>query len=170
MSHQRRRGLARSLVSALAAVAVVTTGLAAAGSAQAAPPTKPDATAPAAKIKPDVLSKLQGKDAKEATDYWVRFTAKADLAKASTITDWNQRGTAVAAALRKTAAESQAKVRAELDGQHVKYQAFWGTNAIRVTSGSLATAQSLAGHAEVEGIYAPGRDGGPEGHQGHHRA
>ena len=155
MSHQRRRGLARSLVSALAAVAVVTTGLAAAGSAQAAPPTKPDATAPAAKIKPDVLSKLQGKDAKEATDYWVRFTAKADLAKAATITDWNQRGTAVAAALRKTAAESQAKVRAELDGQHVKYQAFWGTNAIRVSSGSLATAQSLAGHAEVEGIYAP---------------
>ncbi|TCM40949.1 subtilisin family serine protease [Kribbella sp. VKM Ac-2568] len=156
MSHQRRRGLARSLVSALAAVAVVTTGLAAAGQAQAAPPTKPGGTpAPASKIKPDVLSKLEGKDAKEATDYWVRFTAKADLSKASTITDWNQRGTAVAAALRKTAAESQAKVRAELDASKVKYQAFWGTNAIRVSSGTLATAQSLATHAEVEGIYNP---------------
>ncbi|GAA1573818.1 hypothetical protein GCM10009789_29130 [Kribbella sancticallisti] len=142
-------------MSALAAVAVVTTGLAATGQAQAAP-TKPDgAAAPAAKIKPDVLSKLEGKDAKEATDFWVRFSAKADLAKAGTITDWNQRGTAVAAALRKTAAESQAQVRAELDAQKVKYEAFWGTNAIRVSSGSLATAQSLAAHTEVEGIYAP---------------
>jgi subtilisin family serine protease len=156
MSHQRRRGLARSLVSALAAVAVVTTGLAASGAAQAAPPTKPEATpTPAAKIKPDVLAKLEGKDAKEATDFWVRFTDKADLSKASTITDWNQRGTAVAAALRKTAAESQLKVRAELDAQHVKYKAFWGTNAIRVSSGSLEMAQSLAGHTEVEGIYNP---------------
>ncbi|WP_238335282.1 S8 family serine peptidase [Kribbella amoyensis] len=140
---------------ALAAVAVVTTGLAASGlAAQAAPPTKPEAT-PASKIKPEVMAKLEGKDAKEATDYWVRFTAKADLSKASTITDWTQRGTAVAAALKKTAAESQAKVKAELDSQHVKYQAFWGTNAIRVSSGSLTLAQNLAGHAEVEGIYNP---------------
>jgi subtilisin family serine protease len=157
MSHQRRRGLTRSLVGALAALAVVTTGLAANGlAAQAAPPTKPEATpTPAAKIKPELLAKLEGKDAKEATDYWVRFSAKADLAKASTITDWDQRGTAVAAALRKTAAESQAKVRAELDAQNVKYQAFWGTNAIRVSSGSLALAQNLAGHTEVEGLYNP---------------
>ncbi|ADB33959.1 peptidase S8 and S53 subtilisin kexin sedolisin [Kribbella flavida DSM 17836] len=153
MSHTRRKGLARSLVSALAAAAVVATGLAGAGTAQAAP-TAPAAD-PASKIKPDLLSKLEGKDAKEATDYWVRFSAKADLSKAGTITDWNQRGTAVAAALRKTAAESQAGVKAELDAQKVKYQAFWGTNAIRVSSGSLALAQSLATHAEVEGLYTP---------------
>ncbi|HEY0472574.1 MAG TPA: S8 family serine peptidase, partial [Kribbella sp.] len=144
-------------MSALAAVAVVSTGLAAAGGpAQAAPSAKPAATpTPAAKIKPDLLAKLEGTNAKEATDYWVRFTDKADLTAASRITNWNQRGTAVAAALRKTAAESQKTVRAELDAQHVKYQAFWGTNAIRVSSGSLATAQSLAGHTEVEGIYNP---------------
>ncbi|WP_202797020.1 S8 family serine peptidase [Kribbella flavida] len=140
-------------MSALAAAAVVATGLAGAGTAQAAP-TAPAAD-PASKIKPDLLSKLEGKDAKEATDYWVRFSAKADLSKAGTITDWNQRGTAVAAALRKTAAESQAGVKAELDAQKVKYQAFWGTNAIRVSSGSLALAQSLATHAEVEGLYTP---------------
>src|SRR5690349_21634075 len=129
MSHQRRGGLARSLVSALAAVAVITTGLASA--AQAAPPTKPSGTpAPAGKIKPDLLSKLQGDNAKEATDFWVRFSAKADLSKARTITDWNQRGTAVAAALKKTAAESQAGVKAELDAQHASYKAYWATNAI----------------------------------------
>ena len=61
----------------------------------------------------------------------------------------------MAAALRKTAADSQAKIRAELDAQHVKYTAFWGTNAIRIDSGSLALAQNLATHTEVEGLYAP---------------
>ncbi|MEV0286075.1 S8 family serine peptidase [Kribbella sp. NPDC050820] len=153
MSHQRRRGLARSLVGALATVAVVATGMAAAGQAQAAPPTKPEQAA--SKIKPDLMAKLDGKDAKAATDYWVRFAAKADLTAASRITDWNERGTAVAAALRKTAADSQVKVRAELDAQKVKYQAFWGTNAIRINSGTLELAQKLAGHAEVEGLYNP---------------
>ncbi len=156
MSHQPRRGLARSLVGALATVAVVATGLAAVGQAQAAPPTKTDATpSPAAKIKPELMAKLEGKDAKASSDYWVRFGAKADLTAASKITDWNERGTAVAAALRKTAADSQAKIRAELDAQHVKYTSFWGTNAIRIDSGSLALAQNLATHTEVEGLYAP---------------
>ncbi|MFI6830439.1 S8 family serine peptidase [Kribbella sp. NPDC050241] len=150
----RRRGLARTLVGALATVAVVATGLAGAGQAQASPPTKPEAT-PASKIKPELMAQLDGKDAKAASDYWVRFAAKADLTAAGKITNWNERGTAVAAALRKTAAESQATIRAELDAQHVKYQAFWGTNAIRINSGSLTLAQNLATHAEVEGLYAP---------------
>ncbi len=167
MSHPRKRGLARSLVSALAAVAVITTGLAASGPAQAAPAAKPGATpAPASKIKPDLLSKLEGKDAKEATDFWVRFSEKADLSKAAAITDWTERGTAVAAALRKTAAESQAKVKAELDGQRAEYKTFWATNAIVVKGGSLALAQSLAGHAEVEGIYNPVKYEVPETTQG----
>ncbi|WUJ71395.1 S8 family serine peptidase [Kribbella soli] len=143
-------------MSTLAALAVVATGMAAAGQAQASPPTKPEATpSPAAKIKPELMAKLDGKDAKSATDYWVRFGAKADLTAASKITNWNERGTAVAAALKKSAADSQASIRAELDAQHVKYQAFWGTNAIRIESGSLALAENLAAHNEVEGLYAP---------------
>jgi subtilisin family serine protease len=154
MSHQRRRGFARSLVSALAAAAVITTGLASA--AQAAPATEPSGTpVPASKIKPDLLSKLQGKDAKEATDFWVHFSAKADLTAASKITDWNQRGTAVAAALKKTAAESQAGVKAQLDAGHASYKSYWATNAIVVKGGSLEMAQSLAGRSEVEAIYNP---------------
>lgn len=154
MSHQRRRGFARSLVSALAAAAVITTGLASA--AQAAPATEPSGTpAPASKIKPDLLSKLQGKDAKEATDFWVHFSAKADLTAASKITDWNQRGTAVAAALKKTATESQAGVKAQLDAGHASYKSYWATNAIVVKGGSLEMAQSLAGRSEVEAIYNP---------------
>jgi hypothetical protein len=155
MSDQRK-GLTRSLVSTLAALAVVATGMAAAGQAQASPPTKPEATpSPAAKIKPELMAKLEGKDAKAASDYWVRFGAKADLTAASRITNWDERGTAVAAALKKAAADSQAKIRADLDAQHVKYQAFWGTNAIRIENGSLALAQDLATHSEVEGLYAP---------------
>ena len=86
MSHQRK-GLARSLVGALATVAVVATGMASTGQAQASPPAKPESTpAPAAKIKPELMAKLDGKDAKSATDYWVRFPAKADLSAASKIT------------------------------------------------------------------------------------
>ncbi|WP_371403815.1 S8 family serine peptidase [Kribbella sp. NBC_00662] len=143
-------------MSTLAALAVVATGMAAAGQAQASPPTKPEATpSPAAKIKPELKAQLEGKEAKAETDYWVRFAAKADLTAASKITNWNERGTAVAAALKKAAADSQASIRAELDAQHVKYQAFWGTNAIRIESGSLALAQDLATHNEVEGLYAP---------------
>ncbi|WBQ07495.1 S8 family serine peptidase [Kribbella sp. CA-293567] len=144
-------------MSALAAVAVVSTGLAAAGLAQAAPPTKPSGAtaAPASKIKPDLLSKLEGQDAKEVTDFWVRFSDKADLTQASAIADWNKRGTAVAAALRKTAAESQAKVKAELDASRASYKSYWATNAIVVKGGSLEMAQSIANHAEVEGVYNP---------------
>ncbi|MEU0095147.1 S8 family serine peptidase [Kribbella sp. NPDC006257] len=141
-------------MSALAAAAVITTGLASA--AQAAPATEPSGTpAPASKIKPDLLSKLQGKDAKEATDFWVHFSAKADLTAASKITDWNQRGTAVAAALKKTATESQAGVKAQLDAGHASYKSYWATNAIVVKGGSLEMAQSLAGRSEVEAIYNP---------------
>jgi subtilisin family serine protease len=140
-------------VSALAAVAVVATGLAASGAAARATPAAPAAPpAPAEKIKPDLKSKLE---AKGSSDFWIRFGEKADLSKASAIKDWTQRGTAVAAELRKTAATSQTGVKAALDAQHVKYQAFWASNAIKVSSGSLAMAQGLASRAEVEGIYSP---------------
>lgn len=150
-SRNRRRGIARSLVSAIAAAAVVATSLAATSvGAQAAPQADPPPAAE--KIKPELTKALQ---AKMATDFWVRFGDQADLSQAGRITDWNERGTAVAAALRKTAAESQAKVRAELDGMHLKYEAFWGTNAIKVSGGSMAHVQKLAAFSEVEGLYAP---------------
>ncbi|WP_033338824.1 S8 family serine peptidase [Catenuloplanes japonicus] len=91
--------------------------------------------------------------AKSEADYWIRFGAKADLSKASAMTDWNARGTAVAAELRKTAAASQEKVRAELNATGATYQAFWATNAIKVTGGSTVSAQKIAAFAEVEGLY-----------------
>ncbi|WP_433384612.1 S8 family serine peptidase [Micromonospora sp. KLBMP9576] len=138
------RRWARSLVSAGAAIVLAATSLAATGSGAQASPSD--------KIRPELTKQLQGKSEGE---FWIRFKDRADLSKASAIKDWNKRGTAVADALKKTAADSQTKVRAELDGTGAKYQTFWASNAIRVSGGSLEMAQNLAAHAEVEGLYAP---------------
>ncbi|WBB68530.1 S8 family serine peptidase [Micromonospora sp. WMMD812] len=140
-------------MSAGAATVLVATALAATGSgAQAAGGFGAGAPSPADKIRPELTKQLQGKS---EGDFWIRFTDRADLGKARAIKDWTERGTAVAAALKKTAAESQAKIRAELDGSGVKYQTFWASNAIKVSGGSLSMAQNFAAHAEVEGLYAP---------------
>ncbi|MDI5939156.1 S8 family serine peptidase [Micromonospora sp. DH15] len=135
-------------MSAGAALVLAATALVATGSgAQAAP-----GGTPADKIRPELVKQLQ---TKTESDFWIHFGARADLGKAAAITDWTKRGAAVADALRRTAADSQAKVRAELDGAGAKYQTFWATNAIKVSSGSLTMVQSLAAHAEVDGVYAP---------------
>lgn len=141
------RSTGRALVGAGAAMVLAATALTGVGTAAQAAGTEVGD-----KIRPELAKQFQ---AKSEGDFWVRFTERADLSKASAIKDWAQRGTAVADALRKTASESQAKVRAELDDAKVKYRTFWATNAIRVTGGSLSMAQNLAAHAEVEGLYAP---------------
>lgn len=147
------RRTARSLVSAGAAMILAATCLASIGSgAQAAPGGTGAGAAPGDKIRPELAKQLQ---AKSAGDFWIRFKDRADLSKASAIKDWSKRGTAVAEALRKTAAESQGKIRAELDGSGTRYQTFWATNAIKVSSGSLEMVQKFAAHSEVEGLYAP---------------
>ncbi|MFU8874561.1 S8 family serine peptidase [Micromonospora sp. SL4-19] len=127
----------------LAATALATIGSGAQAAAGASPSDK---------IRPELAKQLQ---AKSGGDFWVHFKDKADLSKASAIKDWNKRGTAVAEALQKTAADSQSKIRAELDSSGVKYQTFWATNAIKVSAGSSEMAQNFAAHAEVDGLYAP---------------
>jgi len=146
---RRGKRFTRSLVSALAATAVVATGLAASGTAAQAAPPSPSADA---KIRPELMSKLQ---TDREADFWIRFRDKADLKAASQIKDWNARGEAVVAALQKTAAQSQAGTKASLTSQGVQFKAYWGSNAIKVTSGSLSLAQSMAARAEVEGLYLP---------------
>ncbi|MFI7519691.1 S8 family serine peptidase [Micromonospora globbae] len=150
--HWRRT--ARSLVSAGAAAVLVATALAATGSgAQAASGGfGAGAPSPADKIRPELTKQLEGKS---ESDFWIRFKDRADLSQASKIKDWNERGAAVVAALKKTAANSQAKVAAELNSSGTKYQTFWATNAIRVSGGSLSMAQNIAAHSEVEALYAP---------------
>jgi subtilisin family serine protease len=137
----------RSLVYAGTAI-LVAAGLTVIGSnAQAAPVA---GTVKADKIRPELAGQLR---AKSGADFWIRFGAKADLKAAGAIRDWDKRGKAVADALKKTAAGSQAAIRSELDAAGTKYQTFWATNAIKVSGGSPAMVQSFAAHAEVEGLY-----------------
>jgi subtilisin family serine protease len=145
----RRLRLARSLLATGAALVMVATSLAVTGSAAQG---APGGTSASDKIRPELTKRFQ---AKSESDFWIRFAPKADLSKASAIKNWNERGTAVATALQKTADESQEKVRAELDAAGVKYQAFWATNAIKVSSASQSVAQNIAARGEVEGLYAP---------------
>ncbi|WP_240617326.1 S8 family serine peptidase [Nocardioides speluncae] len=146
--NKRRRWLLRSVIGWMAVVGLVVTGV----TTQALTGAAADPPSLAKKIRPELTKAFE---AKTTTDFWIRFQDEADLTQASKLSNWNERGAAVAAALRKTAAESQAKVRAELNGLHLKYQTFWASNAIRVSGGSMSVAQSLAEHAEVEGLYAP---------------
>ncbi|MEV5768242.1 S8 family serine peptidase [Micromonospora sp. NPDC052213] len=139
-------------MSAGAALVLAATGLAAFGSGAQAALTGTGAASADGKIRPELSKQLQGKT---EGDFWIRFKDRADLNQAAAIKDWDKRGAAVVAALKKTAAESQTKIRAELDGAGAKYETFWATNAIKVSGGSLAMAQSIAAHAEVEGLYAP---------------
>ncbi|GAA2895496.1 hypothetical protein Acy02nite_25390 [Actinoplanes cyaneus] len=143
-----RRPLFRRGVRALAIIIVAGAGMAVTGGvAQAAP----DSTGKD-KVKPELAAQLA---ARGGGDFWVRFGERADLSAAGKIKDWDQRGTAVAAALKKTAAGSQSAVRAQLDQAGTRYETFWATNAIKVSNGSAELVRSLATHAEVEGLYAP---------------
>ncbi|MFE7213593.1 S8 family serine peptidase [Streptomyces sp. NPDC057611] len=147
-------------MSAGAALALAVTALVAAGpGAQAGTGTG----AAADKIRPDLVKQLQGKS---EGDFWIHFKDEADLRQATAVKDWNKRGTAVAEGLQKTAAASQAKIRAELDRLGVEYEAFWATNAIKVSGGSSTMVQSFAAHAEVDGLYAPVEYKVPEVTQG----
>ncbi|MFG3704701.1 S8 family serine peptidase [Micromonospora sp. NPDC047670] len=133
-------------------VATVATVLALTGAATALPSTSPDprtTAAAKAKIRPQLQTQLSAQES--PVDFWVYFDAKADLAEASTIKDWNARGAAVAKALRRAADESQRAVRAELAASGVTHQSFWATNAIKVTGGA-DLAERLAARSEVSSL------------------
>jgi subtilisin family serine protease len=140
--HRRGRALLGLLTAVLAMLGVFT------APATAAPPNKD----PNAKIEKAVLSSLSAKD---NSDFWVVFGQQADLSGPSQIADWTARGAAVVDALQQTANSSQAEVRTQLDAQKIRYQSFWMFNAIKVTDGSTALAESLAKRGEVSSIIAP---------------
>ncbi|HEY0639389.1 MAG TPA: carboxypeptidase regulatory-like domain-containing protein [Pseudonocardiaceae bacterium] len=104
------------------------------------------------KIEASVASTL---DAKGSTDFYVEFSQRADLGAASQIEDWTQRGQAVVAALKKTANDSQAEVRKQLDDADVAYKPFWISNTILVKGGTQAVADALAQQANVTTLRAP---------------
>ncbi|SNY69434.1 S8 family serine peptidase [Paractinoplanes atraurantiacus] len=141
----RGRHLERT-AGALAIIVAAAGFVAVGGSAQATGPKDED------KVRPELAAQMA---ARGGGDFWIRFGGKADLSAASKIKDWSERGTAVAAALKKVAAGSQGAVKAELDRDGTAYESFWATNAIKVSGGSAGLVQKLAARAEVEGLYAP---------------
>ena len=94
-------------------------------------------------------------DTKGSADFYIDFADHADLAAASSITDWADRGAAVVKTLQATADASQAEVRKQLDAEQVSYTSFWIANTILVRSGSIEIAQQAVEQADVEAIRAP---------------
>lgn len=141
-SSSLRRG--RALLCLIASLLMLVGALATPATAE--PDTASD------KIEPAVRTAL---DTKDSTDFWVMFTEQADLGSASRVRDWTARGEAVVNTLRATADRSQAEVKAQLDAADVGYQSFWIANAIHVSGGTAALAESLAKRADVANIRAP---------------
>ncbi|GGU34288.1 S8 family serine peptidase [Nocardioides albus] len=159
----RHRHSATLLAGALAAaVAVGMTGTAAvaaapaptaAKSVPASSPTTPKASteiAPEKKVKPDLRHQLEDRD---TADFWVDFDDRADLSSAAAIDDWDERGAAVAEALKSTADRSQRGVRARLKAAGVEFESFWATNAIKVNDGTSALAHSIAADTSVNALW-----------------
>jgi len=111
--------------------------------------TAQPASEPASKIDAALSAAL---DTKGSTDFMVYFSDRADVSFAEGITDWAQRGQAVMDALSKTANESQARMRAQLDAANADYRAYWIVNAIYVKNGSTDLVNGIAADAEVSQV------------------
>lgn len=120
---------------------------AAAVPSQAAPDTPPAED----KIRAELAEEFEESTGK--VDFWVRFAERPDLDSFAGIADWDARGRAVHEALTDAAAASQQRALATLEKEGVAHTAFWITNAIRVTGGTEELALTLAGDAQVEGVY-----------------
>ena len=121
-------------------------------SAAASPPqAAPAPVKPTEKIKPDLEQSLRT----SKTDFWIRFSDEADLAKARQIGDWAKRGQSVYDTLRKSAEAAQSDVVAELKSKGVHYKSYWVTNAILVEEGTADLATTIARHATVTEIQKP---------------
>jgi subtilisin family serine protease len=150
---RRSRHLIRIALSVAASLALATGTVLAAPLSSTAQQAEPSPAA-ADKIRPDLQATL---DSDGSASFWIRFADQADLTSASEVTDWVQRGQAVADALRETAQASQAGAIRQLSAAGADYQPFWATNAIFVEDGPAELAVRIAGRPEVAGLYAPVR-------------
>lgn len=105
---------------------------------------------PSSKVRDQVETELADKG---RTDFWVHFGDRPDMSRFSQIGDLDERRIALYEELTATAEASQKQVRAMLEDAGVDYQAFWATNAIKVTGGDEQLVTQLASSSEVAGIY-----------------
>lgn len=104
----------------------------------------------ASKIEPALLAAAE---ASAQADFVILLDDRADLKVATAGARTKlEKGQATVAALKATAARSQAGVLATLQSRGLEHRAFWIANAI-TARGSLADLQALAARADVRGLY-----------------
>ena len=89
----------------------------------------------------------------KVVDFWVTFTAKAQLGPAAGTRDWKNRGQAVVDGLERTAKSSQAGVAAMLAARGIKFDSYWIANTGKV-AGPKSLMRQLAARPEVAAVVA----------------
>lgn len=150
----RRRVLAAT--SAAAVLATTALGVAPAMAHSQAPTTTPVNITTQKNVK--AIDKFTPKAKAELTkeksaDFWVKMTDKADLTKAKTIKNWDERGQYVADTLKAQAKASQKDALAALDKRDIDHQSYWLSNRILVKGGTMNLASSLAKDPKVKEIH-----------------
>lgn len=112
---------------------------------------EPDPGAAANKIAPNLKDRFR---TQPASDFWITFDTKADLAPAKKIANWTARGQFVYDALQAAAKSSAASVAAELDAAGVKYTSYPLVNAVLVKGGTQKLALDVASVGQVAEIHA----------------
>ncbi|MEU9824147.1 S8 family serine peptidase [Micromonospora chersina] len=112
---------------------------------------EPDPGAAADKIASDLKDRFR---TQPASDFWITFDTKADLAPARKIANWTARGQFVYDALQAAAKGSAASVAAELDAAGVKYTSYPLVNAVLVKGGTQKLALDVASVGQVAEIHA----------------
>ena len=101
-------------------------------------------------VEPQLQAQIE---AERAASYLIYFRDRPDFAAASTMS-WRERGWFVYQALRDAADRSQKRVRAYLEKQGVKYQAFWIDNIIAVERSDRVTLNGLLSFPEIAALRA----------------
>ncbi|MEU4479434.1 S8 family serine peptidase [Micromonospora sp. NPDC023966] len=112
---------------------------------------EPDPGAAANKIASNLKDRFR---TQPASDFWITFDTKADLAPAKKIANWTERGQFVYDALQVAAKSSAASVAAELDAAGVKYTSYPLVNAVLVKGGTQELALDVASVGQVAEIHA----------------
>lgn len=155
----------RKVLAAAAAGAVLVTtawGVAPATAVQPGAPSSQQSAASqvtAGKVsKADAQEKFTDKAKAQLTknktaDYWVKMKPKADLSKAKSIKNWDERGDYVVKELKATATASQKSTVASLDKAGAEYTSYWLSNRVLVKGGTMKQATTLATDSNVAEIH-----------------